>query len=96
MKRKYVHFELLLNHVVVDANGQKIGRIEEAEIEKRGGEWIVTAFVAGREGLAERLSVHHFGAWVLGFFGAHRKSPKPHRIPWEKLDLSDPEHPRLL
>lgn len=94
-RRNYVHFELLLNRVVVDAHGRKAGRIEEAEVERRDGEYVVTAFVVGRLGLAERFSIHHFGDWIMRFLGARDETPDAQRIPWDQLDLSDWEHPRL-
>jgi hypothetical protein len=90
-----IHLEQLLGRNVVDANGKHVGRIEEAIAEKRDGEWIVTTFLVGRFGIAERFSVHHFGTFLLRLFGAHSVSPKADRIPCEKLDLSDPEQPRL-
>ena len=48
----------------------------------------------GREGLLERLSVPDLAVLLLGFLGAG-KTAGGHRVPWDKMDLSDPDHPRL-
>lgn len=90
-----VRLELLLNRRVVDANGVKVGRIEEVLAERHGDELLVSQYLVGIDGLFRSLSIRHFGAGVLRFLGARASSTKPHRIPWDKLDLSDPEHPRL-
>jgi sporulation protein YlmC with PRC-barrel domain len=94
-KKTEVRLELLINRRVVDANGVKVGRIEEILAERDGDELLVTQYLVGVYGLFQSLSIRHFGAGVLRLLGARANSTKPHRIPWDKLDLSDPEHPRL-
>ena len=94
MKRQ-LHLELLLGREVVDANGKKVGRIEEAVAEKRNGEWIVKEFLVGTFGIMERFSIHHFGGTILRRFGATGTSPSAQRVRWNDIDFSDPEHPRL-
>jgi len=78
-----VSVEQLLGREVVDANGKRLGHIEEIIAEREGDELLVKEFHVGRAAVAERLS--------FGLFGAH----EPHRIKWSDLDLSDPQHPRL-
>jgi hypothetical protein len=95
MKRNYLHLELLLGRAIVDANGKKVGRIEEAVAQKIDGEWVVTEFLCGRFGAMERFSIHHLGSTLMHLLGATGTSGKPQRIKWNELDLSDPEHPRL-
>jgi sporulation protein YlmC with PRC-barrel domain len=90
-----LRLELLLGRRVVDGNGVKVGRIEEVMAEREGDELLVTQYLVGVYGLFQSLSIHHFGAGVLRLLGARAQSTKPHRIPWDKLDLTDPEHPRL-
>lgn len=89
-----VHVELLVGRKVVDANGEEIGRIEEIIAENIDGEFVAVEFHVGRFALAERFSFYHFGAWLFRRLGAHGVSEKGHKIAWQKLDLSDPEHPR--
>jgi sporulation protein YlmC with PRC-barrel domain len=93
--RNEVKLELLLGRRVVDADGVRVGRIEEVLAEREGDELLVTEFHVGTYGLFERLSLLHVGTGLLRFLGGRAKSPNPHRIPWEKMDLGDPEHPRL-
>ena len=95
MRRRYLHLELLLGREVLDANGEKVGRIEEAIAQKIDGEWVVTEFLCGRFGAMERFSIHHLGNALVHMLGATGTSPKAQRIKWSDLDLSDPEHPRL-
>ena len=95
MKRHYLHLELLLGRAVFDANGKKIGRLEEAVAEKHGGEWVVTEFLCGKFGAMERFSIHHLGSALMHMLGATGTTGKPQRIKWDELDLSDPERPRL-
>jgi len=94
-----VRVEQLVGREVVDANGERIGHIEEIIAEAKGGELLVKEFHVGRAALAERISAHGVAMTFLGLFGAHRKShgkaSKPQRINWRDLDLTDPKHPRL-
>jgi len=90
-----VHVELLIGRRVVDANGRKVGRIEEFLAEEKSDGLVVTEVLVGTYGLFQRLSIFHFGMGFLRLFGARGGTAKPHEIPWHKIDLSDPEHPRL-
>jgi sporulation protein YlmC with PRC-barrel domain len=78
-----IAFERLLDREVRDADGRKIGRIHEAVAERRGGEWVVTEFHLGTGALLESLA---------GFLGRRMKVI---RVPWDRLDLDDPERPRI-
>ena len=88
---KTIHLEQLLGREVRDADGKKLGPIEELIAEGA----TITEVHVGRAAMAERLSAHGVAMTFLGLFGAHGRSEKPHRIKWRDLDLSDPEHPRL-
>ena|ERR1700686_416800 len=94
-KKTEVKLELLVGRRVVDVDGVRVGRIEEVLAEREGDELLVTEYHVGAYGLFERLSIYHIGAGLLRYLGGRAQSANPHRIPWEKLDLSDPEHPRL-
>ncbi|TGR73262.1 hypothetical protein EN836_34265, partial [Mesorhizobium sp. M1C.F.Ca.ET.193.01.1.1] len=43
----------------------------------------------------ERLSASTIGTALLDFFALRRREGL-YRIPWDKLDISDPTRPRLL
>ena len=88
-----LHLELLLGKKVHDANGRLVGRIEEFIVEEGPGGAHLVEFHLGRAALLERLG----GAMLkLPFLSQLRSHEEPVRIPWDKLDLSDPESPRLL
>ena len=94
-KKNEVKLELLLGRRVVDSDGEGVGLIEEVLADRNGDELLVTHYLVGRYGLFERFSIYHVGIGVLRYLGSRAQSAHPHRIPWDKLDLSDPHHPRL-
>ena len=49
-------------------------------------------YVLGAAGLVERLAA---GALVRSLLGLLAPEPARHTVPWEGLDLGDPERPRL-
>jgi sporulation protein YlmC with PRC-barrel domain len=94
-KKNEVKLELLLGTRVVDSNGERVGRIEEVLADRDGDELLVTHYLVGRYALFERFSIYHVGIGLMRYLGSRAQSANPHRIPWETMDLSDPEHPRL-
>jgi sporulation protein YlmC with PRC-barrel domain len=89
----------LLGRTVRDPNGRKVGRIEElrAEIElhEQGNDYVVTEFHVGSFGTIETLAGAHFARQLLlrlGRFAPYER----HRIPWNRLDITDPRHPKAL
>jgi hypothetical protein len=89
MKRARVHLELLLGKVVRDSEGVKAGRILSVQAERQGEECVVRAYRLGAAALMSRLGIS-----VLGLVGWPARK-EPLRVPWEQLDLADPERPRL-
>ena len=94
-KKNEVKLELLLGTPVIDVNGERVGRIEEVLADRAGDELLVTHYLVGRYALFERFSIYHVGIGLMRYLGSRAQSANPHRIPWETMDLSDPEHPRL-
>jgi hypothetical protein len=90
-----IHIELLLGRRVLALNGRSIGRLEEMRTERIRNQLFVSEFLVGSYAVFERLSALSIGRAILGVLGAHRKG-RGYRIPWDKLDLSDPGRPRLL
>jgi sporulation protein YlmC with PRC-barrel domain len=86
--------ELLLGRKVRDINGEKVGRIEEFDVERGDKACMVEAYMIGASGVIDRLS-----AWSLirpiAKLLRRRHVFSAYRVPWEEMDLSDPEHPRL-
>lgn len=94
MASREIHLERLLGRSVRDPEGKSIGRIEEVRAETQGEEWVIQEYLVGSTALLERLSAWRIGVSLLKLLGA-RKLHGGHRIPWDQLDLTDPEHPRL-
>ncbi|HKZ02797.1 MAG TPA: hypothetical protein VJ180_11180, partial [Pyrinomonadaceae bacterium] len=58
------------------------------------GRCLVTEFLVGRYAVLERLSAWNLGRELLRIFRRNKRFGG-YRIPWDKLDLSNPEAPRL-
>ena len=87
-----VHLERLLGRRVVDTRGRSAGRIEAVHADRHDGEWLVREYVLGVDGLVERLAA---GPLVAGLIGRWAPERERYTVPWNALDLSDPERPRL-
>jgi sporulation protein YlmC with PRC-barrel domain len=95
MATNAIHVEYLLSKKVVDSNGTVVGRIEELHGEQVGKEFLIREFMLGPVALIERITAWIPGARVLKFINTGQFG-KTYRIPWDKMDLSDPNHPRIL
>ncbi|WP_114949027.1 hypothetical protein [Microvirga calopogonii] len=95
MAGRDVHLELLIGRRVLARDGRSIGRLEEVCAEPQGADLLVTEYLVGSYAVLERLSAWSIGRTLLRFFGATGQRGE-YRVPWDKLDLSDPRHPRLL
>jgi hypothetical protein len=83
-----VHVELLLGKRVRDANDKVAGHIESIRATWKGDSCVVDEYHLGTAALMEKLGI------TLGrLIGVGSREPV--RVPWDQLDLSDPEHPRL-
>ena len=85
--RHEVRVGCLLGRRVLAGNNRSIGRLEEFRVEKRADGWVVSEYLIGVGGLAERL-----GVGVKLLFG-RRVGVRVAR--WDQLDISDPYHPKL-
>ena len=93
MAAREVHVELLLSRRVVDSTGHSLGRIEELRAERNGSDVVITEYLLGADAMLERL----LGFFLeLPFLHLLRGKDRGFRVPWNKMDLSDPEHPRVL
>jgi hypothetical protein len=82
MSTPKIHFELLLGKMVRDPEGVGVGRIFSAHAEIEGAECVLREFLLGPGALLARFGLP-LGRW------------QPVRVPWDLLDIADPEHPRL-
>lgn len=89
----------LLGRTVRDPNGRKVGRLEElrAEIElhEDGNDYVVTEFHVGSFGAIESIAGPYFARLLLRRLGRF-VSYSNHRIPWDRIDLTDPRNPGTL
>ena len=84
-----VHVEKLLGTRVRDVTGRVVGRIEEIHTDDKG---VVSEFLLGPAAVWERLGQTTLELPFVRLLGIERSE---HRIPWNELDLSDPDHPRI-
>ena len=94
MAAQIVHLELLLGKQVVDQHGEPIGRLYEVRAEQQGDEWVIRDYLIGETALLERLSAQGIGQFLRQMAGASMLDAG-YIVPWDQIDLSDPEHPRL-
>ncbi|HEX3125846.1 MAG TPA: hypothetical protein VH394_00805 [Thermoanaerobaculia bacterium] len=82
MSTPKIRFQELLGKMVRDPKGVGVGRIfsAHAEIEDDGA--VIREFLLGPGALLER-------------FGISVRRWEPMRVPWDLLDIADPQHPRL-
>ena len=99
MREEMEHASMLIEWIRRN-NGDFAGHIETYLFSKgsilaveKGDDLVVSEYHVGTYGLFERLSVYHFGVGLLRFLGARAHVKDPKRIPWQELDLSDPEKP---
>jgi hypothetical protein len=83
-----VQLDRLLGREVHTANNRRLGRLEEFRAERRGSDYVVTEYVIGAAGLAERL-----GLGLRLILGLHR--PSGYIVRWDQLDLRSPDRLRL-
>ena len=94
MATREVHLERLLGRCVYDASGKPVGRIEEVRAEQQGDNWVIQEYLIGAAAVLERLSAWNISMRILRLLGAPKLSGS-YRVPWDQLDLADPENPRL-
>jgi sporulation protein YlmC with PRC-barrel domain len=86
--------ELLLGAKVRDMDGEEIGRIEEFRVELVDSACLVEAYLVGTSALIDRLSAWTLVRPIKALLGT-RKLYTLYQVPWQDMDLSDPDHPRL-
>ena|SRR5436305_13253882 len=93
MAESEVHLELLLGRRVLARNGRPIGRLQEIRATPRGHNLVIEEYLVGSYAVLERLSAWTIGRALLGTFGGGKSG---YRVPWDKMDISDVDRPRLL
>lgn len=89
-----LHLYEMLGRKVYDANDKYAGRLEEIEVERGDDSCAIKCYLVAHRGFMGRIT-----SWALA--DSLQKSipiseeSLPYRVPWDQMDLSDPEHPRL-
>jgi hypothetical protein len=83
-----LRLDRLVGREVYTANHRRLGRLHEFRAERRGNTWVVTEYVIGAVGLAERL-----GLGVRLILGLKGRGGYVAR--WDQLDLSNADRPQL-
>jgi hypothetical protein len=86
---KKIPLQLLIGKQVRDPDEVRAGRIFSVQAEIEGNECIIREYHLGSGALLEQLGIS-----MLRIIGWPRNEG-PLRVPWDQLDLSDPERPRL-
>jgi hypothetical protein len=89
VRKKTVRLQALVGELVRDVNGARVGRIRSVHAEREGDDCVVREYELGAAALLSRLGL---SALRLAGWTHHGE---PLRVPWDQLDISDPEHPRL-
>jgi hypothetical protein len=89
MTTRHIRLDDLLGRIVRDESGEPLGRLYDMRAEEHGGELVIVEYYLGAHALLQRLGVSL--AALIG-----RKAPEPHKVPWDRLDISDPDNPRLI
>lgn len=89
-----IQIELLVGTEVRDVDGKDVGRIEEFRVRRDETSCLVDSYLIGVSALVARL-----GAWTLvrpiSRLLKSRELYLVYEVPWQDMDLSDQEHPRL-
>jgi sporulation protein YlmC with PRC-barrel domain len=89
-----LHMYEFLGRKVHDADGKYAGALEEVEVE-RGDEFCaVKNYLVQHRGLIDRITAWALTQSIRKAIPVREKS-KPYRVPWDKMDLTDPQHPRI-
>jgi hypothetical protein len=88
----------LVGKIVRDVDGKKVGRIEELmaviELHEHGNDYVGSEFHVGAYGLLEAFTGGAFARRFIQRLGPLAKY-HAYRIPCERVDLTDPERPRI-
>src|SRR5581483_11957590 len=95
LRRSKVHLELLLSKKVLDQCGRPIGRIEDVHAESIGDDLVVKEYLVGPHALIERFAITIKVHSILKKLGLLRPIQR-YKIPWDNLDLTNPDSPRLI
>lgn len=83
-----VYADLLVGRRVRDASGTVVGRIADIIAKKDGDALVVSHYLVGPHAWLHRFAVHGLGLRLRGLAWIYQ-------VEWDRMDLTDPDHPRL-
>jgi len=86
MSPTMIRLEELVGSLVRDRDGNEIGRVVDMRGEQRDSDVVIVEYFLSAGALMTRV-----GMSVRTLFGLQSKQPM--RIPWNELDLSEPDNP---
>ena len=86
--------EQLLGRQVLDASDEVLGHIVDMCAGDEGGDLVVCCYLVGPRWAAGRLSLSNLGTRVLSLLRIPLGA-RSYEVPWQDMDLSDPERPRV-
>jgi sporulation protein YlmC with PRC-barrel domain len=89
-----INVELLLGTKVRDVDGEDVGRIEEFHVQRDETSCRVDAYLVGASAVIERLSAWSLVRPIKKLLHS-RKLLTVYEVPWQDMDLTDPQHPKL-
>jgi sporulation protein YlmC with PRC-barrel domain len=89
-----IRVQLLVGTKVHDVDGRSVGRIEEIRVVREEKALLVDAFLIGSSALIERLSARTLVRPIRRLLRS-RHIYSVYEVPWQEMDLSDPERPVL-
>jgi hypothetical protein len=94
MAGREIHLEDLLGRVVRSAAGRPVAVIQDLRARPEGDEYLIREIVLGELGFRAKLLRMLQQLPTLRALGFGRRY-RIRAVPWNWLDLSDPEHPRF-
>jgi len=98
MSTRTVALDDLIGRVVHDADGRRIGRIEELEaeivLERGGNDYVVTRFGVGRLGAFDAIATGRVVRQLVRRI-TRATSYVHYAIPWDWMDLGDLTRPKV-
>jgi sporulation protein YlmC with PRC-barrel domain len=98
MSPRTVALDDLVGRAVYDADGRRIGRIEELEaeivLERGGNDYVVMRFSVGHWGAFDAIATGRIVQQLVRRI-TRATSYVRYDIPWDWMDLSDLAHPRV-
>jgi len=87
--------DLLVGRRVVDAAGQKLGRVDEIRLMREGDHYVVEGLLIGVNGFAERLGVAHPLERLERRLNFNACGVEDHIIYWDQVDSIEEKCIRL-